>query len=84
MEDRAVIVQQIRGREKMKMLQEVGATHSCSRPTPAPSHPRTRTVAHAHVQEEREQENQAMLALMRRYQEEDEAAAGKTWGKGQG
>jgi len=49
LEDRSVIVEQIKGREKYKML----------------------------LEEEREQENQAMLALMKKYQDEDQAAAEK-------
>merc|ERR1719181_1637385 len=49
LEDRSVIVEQMRGREKYKML----------------------------LEEEREQENQAMLALIKRYQDEDTAAAEK-------
>lgn len=49
LDDRAVIVEQMRGREKYKML----------------------------LEEEREQENQAMLALMKRYQDEDTASAEK-------
>mmetsp|Transcript_5852 Transcript_5852/g.13564 ORF Transcript_5852/g.13564 Transcript_5852/m.13564 type:complete len:484 (+) Transcript_5852:90-1541(+) len=49
LDDRSVIVEQMRGREKYKMM----------------------------VEEEREQENQAMLALMKRYQDEDQASAEK-------